>query len=35
LADAGVQRVMLQWLALDDLDRLEAMAASVLPQVGA
>ena len=33
LADAGVQRVMLQWLALEDLDRLEAMAASVLPQV--
>jgi F420-dependent oxidoreductase-like protein len=33
LAEAGVQRVMLQWLELDDLDRLEAMAHSVLPQV--
>ncbi|HBY92682.1 MAG: TIGR03560 family F420-dependent LLM class oxidoreductase [Ardenticatenaceae bacterium] len=32
LAEAGVQRVMLQWLDLDDLDRLEAMATSVLPQ---
>lgn len=33
LAEAGVQRVMLQWLGLDDIERLEAMAASVLPQV--
>jgi F420-dependent oxidoreductase-like protein len=33
MAEAGLQRVMLQWLALDDLDRLEAMASSVLPQV--
>jgi F420-dependent oxidoreductase-like protein len=33
LAEAGVQRVMLQWLGLDDLDRLEAMATEVLPQV--
>ena len=33
LADAGVQRVMLQWLNLDDLDGLEAMAAGVLPQL--
>jgi F420-dependent oxidoreductase-like protein len=33
LAEAGAQRVMLQWLELDDLDRLEALAASVLPQV--
>lgn len=33
LAEAGVERVMLQWLELDELDRLEAMAASVLPQV--
>ena len=30
LASVGVQRVMLQWLALDDLDRLEALAATVL-----
>lgn len=30
LAEAGVQRVMLQWLDLDDLDGLEAMAAAVL-----
>lgn len=32
LADAGVQRVMVQWLALDDLDRLEAFAQQILPQ---
>lgn len=34
LADVGVQRVMLQWLDLDDLDGLEAMATAVLPQLG-
>lgn len=33
LAEAGAQRVMLQWLALDDTDRLEAMAVQVLPQL--
>ncbi len=33
LAEARAQRVMLQWLALDDLDRLEAFARTVLPQV--
>ncbi|MCB2178740.1 TIGR03560 family F420-dependent LLM class oxidoreductase [bacterium] len=33
IAEAGAQRVMLQWLALDDTDRLEAMAAQVLPQL--
>jgi len=33
LAEAGVQRIMLQWLDLDDLDRLEAFARTVLPQV--
>jgi F420-dependent oxidoreductase-like protein len=33
LAGAGVRRVMLQWLDLDDLDGLEAMASTVLPQV--
>jgi F420-dependent oxidoreductase-like protein len=32
-AEAGVQRIMLQWIELDELDRLEAMAAAVLPQV--
>jgi F420-dependent oxidoreductase-like protein len=32
LAEAGVQRVMLQWLDLDDLDGLEAIAQQVLPQ---
>jgi F420-dependent oxidoreductase-like protein len=32
-AEAGAQRVMCQWLELDDLDRIEAMAASVLPQL--
>lgn len=32
-AEVGVQRVMLQWLDLDDIDGLEALAHSVLPQV--
>lgn len=32
-AEAGVQRIMLQWINLDDMDGLEAMAKSVLPQV--
>jgi alkanesulfonate monooxygenase SsuD/methylene tetrahydromethanopterin reductase-like flavin-dependent oxidoreductase (luciferase family) len=31
LAQAGAQRVMLQWLDLDDLDGLEALAQTVLP----
>ena len=30
LAEAGVQRVMLQWLDLDDLDGVEALAQAVL-----
>ncbi len=33
LDEAGVQRVMLQWLETDDIDGLEAMAESVLPQL--
>ncbi|MBI4280345.1 MAG: TIGR03560 family F420-dependent LLM class oxidoreductase [Armatimonadetes bacterium] len=33
LAEAGVQRVMLQWLELDDLDGLELLAQTLLPQV--
>lgn len=33
LEQAGVYRVMLQWLDLDDIDGLEAMAKSVLPQL--
>jgi F420-dependent oxidoreductase-like protein len=33
LAEAGVQRVMLQWLELDDLDGLEDMAHGILPQL--
>jgi F420-dependent oxidoreductase-like protein len=33
LAEAGVQRVMLQWIDLDDLDGLTALAQSVLPQI--
>lgn len=33
LSEAGVQRVMLQWLEPDDVDGLEAMAGSVLPQL--
>ena len=32
-SDAGVQRIMLQWIDLDDLDGLEALAQSVLSQV--
>lgn len=32
-ASAGVQRIMLQWLDLDDLDGLEKMATAVLPQL--
>jgi F420-dependent oxidoreductase-like protein len=33
LAEVGLQRIMLQWLDLDDLDGLEAFATSVLSQV--
>ncbi len=33
LSEAGVQRVMLQWIEVDDIDGLEAMAHSVLPQL--
>jgi len=33
LAQAGVQRVMLQWLDLDDMDGLERLASTVLPQI--
>lgn len=33
LAEVGMQRVMLQWMELDDLDSLETMAHQVLPQV--
>jgi alkanesulfonate monooxygenase SsuD/methylene tetrahydromethanopterin reductase-like flavin-dependent oxidoreductase (luciferase family) len=33
LAEAGVQRVMLQWLNLDDVDGLAALARAVLPQL--
>lgn len=32
LAEAGVQRVMLQWLELDDIDRLESFGKQVIPQ---
>ncbi len=32
-AEAGVQRLMVQWLDLDDLDGLEALARGVLPQL--
>lgn len=32
LAEIGIERVMLQWLELDDMDRLEALTSSVLPQ---
>ena len=33
LEAAGLDRVMLQWLDLDDLDRLEDMAEAVLPHI--
>ncbi len=33
LEQAGVQRVMLQWIDLEDIDGLETIAAKVLPQV--
>jgi F420-dependent oxidoreductase-like protein len=33
LSEAGVRRVMLQWLEADDVDGLEAMSDAVLPQV--
>lgn len=32
-AEAGIQRLMLQWLDLDDLDGLEGLAQGVLPQL--
>jgi F420-dependent oxidoreductase-like protein len=35
LSEAGVQRVMLQWLEVDEIESLEAMAHSVLPQLKA
>jgi alkanesulfonate monooxygenase SsuD/methylene tetrahydromethanopterin reductase-like flavin-dependent oxidoreductase (luciferase family) len=35
LSEVGVQRVMLQWLEVDDIDSLEAMAHTVLPQLSA
>lgn len=33
LAEAGVQRIMLQWIDLDDVDGLESIARDVLPQL--
>ena len=33
LDEAGVERVMLQWLETDDIDGLDAMAQTVLPQL--
>ncbi len=33
LSEAGVERVMLQWLETDDLDGLEALAGEVFPQL--
>jgi hypothetical protein len=33
LSEVSVQRVMLQWLDLDDLAGLEALAQTVLPQL--
>jgi alkanesulfonate monooxygenase SsuD/methylene tetrahydromethanopterin reductase-like flavin-dependent oxidoreductase (luciferase family) len=34
LDEAGVERVMLQWLETDDIDGIEAMAEFVLPRCG-
>lgn len=33
LAEAGVQRVMMQWLEVDNIDSLETLARSILPQL--
>ena len=33
LAEAGLQRVMLQWIDLDDIDGLETIAKEVVPQI--
>ena len=33
VAEAGAYRVMLQWIEMDDMDGLEALAREVLPQV--
>ncbi len=33
VAEAGAQRIMLQWIEMDDMDGLEALAKEVLPQV--
>lgn len=33
MGEVGVERVMLQWLDLDALDLIEALAISVLPQI--
>jgi alkanesulfonate monooxygenase SsuD/methylene tetrahydromethanopterin reductase-like flavin-dependent oxidoreductase (luciferase family) len=33
LAESGVQRVMLQWLELDDLEGIAAMAQGILHQI--
>jgi F420-dependent oxidoreductase-like protein len=33
LDEAGVERVMLQWMETDDIDGLEAMAQTVMPQL--
>jgi alkanesulfonate monooxygenase SsuD/methylene tetrahydromethanopterin reductase-like flavin-dependent oxidoreductase (luciferase family) len=33
LAEAGLQRVMLQWIDLDDIEGLEIIARDVLPQL--
>jgi alkanesulfonate monooxygenase SsuD/methylene tetrahydromethanopterin reductase-like flavin-dependent oxidoreductase (luciferase family) len=35
LGEAGVQRVMAQWLDLDDIAGLETISAKVLPQLSA
>jgi alkanesulfonate monooxygenase SsuD/methylene tetrahydromethanopterin reductase-like flavin-dependent oxidoreductase (luciferase family) len=33
-AEAGVSRVMAQWIQMDDIDGLEVVADKVIPQLG-
>ena len=33
MVEAGVERFMLQWMALDDIDRMESLAKDVLPHI--
>ncbi|MEK6221742.1 MAG: hypothetical protein N2D54_05800 [Chloroflexota bacterium] len=33
LAEAGLQRIMLQWLDLDNIEGIESMGKEILPQL--